>query len=132
VWPRAVSGVWFASRDVLDEIRSLRTDLAQRVGTTVVPITTLAPEPFQLLRDIPAVVRPAGDGFTATFFDANVSSAGDSEEEAVSNLRSLILDTFEYLNSEPPGTLGPEPKRQLGVLRVFLKPIQGDADEDRR
>ena len=37
----------------------------------VVPITTLEPEPIDLTRDIPIVVRPTDDGYLATFFDAN-------------------------------------------------------------
>ena len=111
------------SQAVLDEIRELKATLARRLQTAVIPITTLAPEPYQILRDISVVVEPADDGFNATFFDANIGTAGDTQEEAVSNLRSLILDTFEYLASEPTETLGPEPARQLAVLRVFLKPI---------
>ena len=90
----------------------------------MIPITTLAPEPYRILRDIPAIVEPTTDGFIATFSDANISASGDTPEEAVSNLRSLILDTFEYLVSEPPDSLGPEPARQLAVLRAFLKPTQ--------
>lgn len=111
------------SEAVLVEIRELRAALARRIQTAVIPITTLAPEPYQILRDIPAVVESAGDGFNATFFDANISTAGDTQEEAVSNLRSLVMDIFEYLESEAPEALGPEPTRQLGVLRVFLKRI---------
>ena len=95
--------------------------LGRGVQAAVVPITTLAPEPYEILRDIPAVVEPAGDGFIATFFDGNISTSGDTEVEAVSNLRSLILDIFEYLDGEPAGSLGPEPARQLAVLRVFFK-----------
>jgi Arc/MetJ-type ribon-helix-helix transcriptional regulator len=95
--------------------------LARGVQTAVIPITTLAPEPYRVLRDIPAVVEPAGDGFIATFFDGNISTSGDTEVEAVSNLWSLILDIFEYLDCEPSDSLGPEPTRQLAVLRVFLK-----------
>jgi Arc/MetJ-type ribon-helix-helix transcriptional regulator len=95
--------------------------LARSTQTALIPITTLAPEPYEILRDIPAVVEPTGDGFLATFFDANISTSGDTDVEAVSNLRSLILDIFEYLDSEPSVSLGPEPARQLAVLRVFLK-----------
>jgi putative addiction module CopG family antidote len=94
---------------------------ARSVQTAVIPITTLAPEPYEILRDIPAVVEPAGNGFIATFFDGNISTSGDTEVEAVSNLRSLILDIFEYLDCEPSDSLGPELTRQLAVLRVFLK-----------
>jgi hypothetical protein len=106
---------------VLEEIRAIKAELSRRVGAILVPITTFAPEPYQLERDILAVVQPMGDEFVATFFDANISTAGETQEEAVSNLRSLILDTFEYLESEPVEALGPEPARQLGVLQTFLK-----------
>jgi hypothetical protein len=73
-----------------------------------------------------AVVEPADDGFIATFFDGNISTTGDTEVEAVSNLRSLILDTFEYLDSEHPDSLGPEPARHLAVLRVFVQSVPQD------
>jgi hypothetical protein len=82
----------------------------------VIPITTLAPEPYEILRDIPAVVEPAGDGFIATFFDGNISTSGDTEVEAVANLQSLILDIFEYPDCELSDSLGPELTRQLAVL----------------
>jgi predicted RNase H-like HicB family nuclease len=120
-----------SSAVVLNEIREIKAELRRRVETILIPIATLAPEPYELVREIPAVVQPAGDEFIATFFDANISTAGDTQEEAVANLRSLLLDMFEYLESEPPEALGPEPARQLGVLRAFLKRIQNAHDGPR-
>jgi len=114
------SGIGDHSDAILREIRELRSAIAQRSEAVVVPIATMAPEPYRVLRDIPAVLEPADDGFIATFFDANISTSGDTAEEAVSNLRSLILDVFDYLSSEPLNSLGPEPARQLAVLREFL------------
>ena len=70
------------------------------------------------------MLQASEGGFIATFFDANISTSGDTEEEAVSNLRSLILDTFEHLESVPREELGPEPRRQLEVLKVFLVRIE--------
>ena len=113
-WTSSSAAVW-------NEIREINAELTRRVETILIPIATLAPEPYALVRAIPVVVQPAGREFVATFFDANISTAGDTQEEAVANLRSLLLDMFEYLESEPPEALGPEPTRQLGVLRVFLK-----------
>ena len=112
-----------SSAAVWNEIREIKAELTRRVETIVIPIATLAPEPYELFRAIPVVVQPAGGEFIATFFDANISTAGDTQEEAVANLRSLLLDMFEYLESEPPEALGPEPTRQLGVLRAFLTRI---------
>lgn len=91
------------------------------VGGFFAPITTFAPEPYELRRTLAVVVQREGEGFVATFFDANLHASGDTEEEAFRNLKSLILDVFESLQEEPPERLGPEPKRQLAVLEEFIQ-----------
>ncbi len=85
-----------------------------------VPITTLAPDPFELTRDIPVVVQPADDGYIATFYDANISMCGDTKEESVANLRLLLVDVFDELEKEE-AQLGPALVRQLAVLRRFIR-----------
>ena len=72
-----------------------------------------------LIRDIPVVVQPANDGYTATFYNADISMSGDTREEAVSNLRLLLVDVFDNLEKEE-GQLGPALVRQLAVLRRFI------------
>ncbi len=94
---------------------------ATRLGP--VPLTSLDPGRYELARDIPVVLQPSDDGFTATFFDANIGSSGDTEEEALDNLRSLIIDTFELLDSEPMDRLGPESQRQLQVLQSLIRKV---------
>ena len=88
--------------------------------SVVVPITTLEPEPFDLLHNIPVVVQPTDDGYLATFFDANIGMTGDTKEESVANLRLLLVDVFDELEREE-GQLGPQLVRQLAVLRSFMK-----------
>ncbi len=98
-------------------------DLVGRPGevpSVVVPIATLEPEPFELLRTIPVVVQPTADGYLATFFDANIGITGDTMEESVANLRVLLVDVFEELEREET-ELGPQLVRQLAVLRGFMK-----------
>jgi hypothetical protein len=87
----------------------------------IVPINTFAPEPYQLLRPIFVSVKAVEDEFEAGWFDANIHTAGENEEVAVSNLKSLILDYFDSLSQEPDEKLGIEPKRQLLVLKSFIK-----------
>jgi predicted DNA-binding protein len=89
-----------------------------------VPITTLATDGLKLKRDIPIVIEPVEDSFVATFFDANLSMSGDTQEEAFRNVRGLIIDIFNDLESEPADRLGPGPKMQLQVLRSFIVPVQ--------
>ncbi len=86
----------------------------------IIPITTLAPEPYELVHDIPVVLQSVGDGFTATYFDANLATSGDTQEESLANLRELILDVFEELEWDED-RLGPEPARQLAVLRSVMR-----------
>ncbi len=86
----------------------------------LVPIASFAPEPYGLIRPIPTVIQPAESGFSAGFFDANVHATGDNEEEALRNLKGLILDVFDSLSREPARNLGPEPRRQLAVLQEFV------------
>jgi hypothetical protein len=86
-------------------------------------LTNLDPEQYKLKRDIPVALQPSDDGFIATFFDGNIGSSGDTEEEAIDNLRTLIIDTFELLESTQPEKLGPEPRRRLKLLRSIIRKI---------
>lgn len=89
-----------------------------------VPITTLAPEPYRLRQEIVAVVEQVEDSFVATHFDANLSASGDTREEAIQNLKTLLVEIFEDLSSEEPERLGKEPSRQLAVLRELLSEVK--------
>jgi hypothetical protein len=90
-------------------------------GSFVVPITTLAPDPFDLLKEIKVIVQPSGDEFVASFFDANVNASGCNETDAMDSLKELLVSRFDYLDSLPPGKLGAGPTRQLAVLRCFIR-----------
>jgi hypothetical protein len=88
--------------------------------SVVVPVETLAPEPFLLTRHFQVVVRPCGGDYQATFFDANIGTMGDTAEEAVQNLKALIIDTLECLESNEE-KLGPEPMRQFAILKALIQ-----------
>jgi predicted RNase H-like HicB family nuclease len=85
----------------------------------IVPITTLAPDPFDLRHDIKVVIQPSDGEFIATYFDANIATGGDTQEEAFMNLKMLIVDMYESLVDEKE-PLGPEPERQLAVLKSVI------------
>lgn len=125
VWGRELPGVIDLQQSIFRNTSELLKGLKElalaRTASVIVPITTLAPEPFDLIQTIHVVVQPVDGGFTATFFDANLSTSGDTQEEAVSNLKSLVVEVLDDLESEPPEKLGPEPSRQLKVLRSFIK-----------
>lgn len=101
-------------------LRRIEKNTERFRASQIVPITTVAPEPYEIRRPLFVTVEPSGEEFVASFFDANVYATGDTEEEAVSNLRTVLLDVFDSLSSEPEESLGPEPARQLAVLRQFI------------
>jgi len=95
-------------------------DLPDLYESFCVPIETLTPEPYIVRRPFHVVVRPSDGEFIATFFDANLGMSGDTAEEAVQNLKAIIVDTFEQFEQHE-AVLGPEPARQLAVLREFIR-----------
>jgi len=75
---------------------------------------------YKVLKAIPVTIRKDGDEFVATFFDANISIGGDTQQETVANLQSLIADFYDDLVETPVESLGPSLQRQKHVLVEFV------------
>jgi len=118
--PRLVEAQERGVAQTANLLNSFESAARPGVGSLSVPIESFSPEPFFLKKPLAAVIQPSGEGHTASFYDANIHASGDNEEEALRNLKALILDTFESLSSEPADRLGPEPARQLAVLHEFV------------
>ena len=97
--------------------------LQLKAAESHVPIQTFAPEPYDVFKPFLIVVRPIveDDEFAACFPDANLESQGSNENEAIENLKALMLDMFDNLESKPSKKLGPGPSKQLAVLRKFIR-----------
>lgn len=102
-------------RSLTEQVKKLRES-----EIYIVPVETLYPEPFLLKRPFHVVVCEDDQDAVATFFDANLGMSGDNAEEAVRNLKAVIVDTFDQYE-EYEAVLGPEPARQLAVLREFIQ-----------
>ena len=89
----------------------------------VVPVTTFAPEPFEIIRPFSVVIQPNGDDFLATFFDANINASGETQEEAFAALKDVLLTTFQLLQRLPETKLGPGPRRQRAVLAAVVRKV---------
>ncbi len=76
-------------------------------------------EPYVVSRAIPVTVAFTGDGFLASWGDANIAMTGDSESAALSELAADILDTYETYDAEAD-TLGPGPARQLALIKTYI------------
>ncbi len=99
----------------LDELRTAKTCLW-------VPIDSFGPEPYEIVKPITAVVVPSDEGFEASFFPANLHAWGETEEEAISTLKEVLIDTSVRLNELSDDQLGPEPQRQKATLMAYIRP----------
>ena len=121
-----LSAKWEASarldalyRQVL--LLSNRCDMLEHLKTISVPIETFAPEPYNLIKPFHVVVRFEQDQYIASFYDANLSDSGDTQEEAVSNLKDILLSTYDILTGMSEDELGPGPLQQRKVLEEFVR-----------
>jgi len=98
-----------------------RCDNLERTAPVIVPLESFAPEPYEVVKPLHVVVRLQDDQYIASFFDANISASGDTQYEAVVNLKDIIIGTFEILTTTDEQRLGPGPLRQREVLTEFVR-----------
>jgi hypothetical protein len=84
-------------------------------------IHTFAPEPYRLKKPIPVLVRSHGGEVLASFSDANINISGETEAEAFTSIKSLILDAWDRLQKlAMTHNLGPKLQEKLAVLREYI------------
>jgi hypothetical protein len=105
----------------IDQLVRKLDEAGSRTESILVPIETLAPEPYDLLRPLIAVITPSGEGFEASVFDASIFASGETEEDAVASLKDTLIDTYERLNELGDDQLGPGPLRQKRVLNRLIR-----------
>jgi hypothetical protein len=98
-----------------------RMQRLESLQTKIIPIDSFAPEPYSVLKPILISVQAIEEEFEASWFDANIHFSGGNEDEAVRNLKGLILDRFDSCSNKSPDRLGPEPIRQLAVMREYIQ-----------
>ncbi len=101
-----------------ERIEAIEEQLRRR--PVIVPIQSLDPRPYDVIRPIQAVVQEEEGAFVASFFDANINASGESQLEAVDMLKDILASSFRLLAAKE-SALGQEPRRQLAVLRGFIQ-----------
>ena len=83
-------------------------------------LATLAPETLQLKHPISAVLQWNGDECTATFCEANIGAAGETEYDAILNLKELIAMTHRSLANEDESKLSRAARIQRSILASIV------------
>jgi hypothetical protein len=131
-WKRDVSVLLLEFREsvrltILEgEIASLKERVAavEAQQAITIPVESLAPEPYEVIRPFHVVLQPAGDEYFATFFDANIAATGGTQREAVENLKDLVVTAFDLLTGREESELGPGPLHQISVLKQFIRRVE--------
>ena len=88
----------------------------------LVDIDSLRGTELHVVRPLQAVTeRIDPSNFVAQVPNAEVCASGDSYGEAIENLQDMIAVTFQYFSSLPAERLGPDPTRQLAILRQHIE-----------
>jgi hypothetical protein len=102
-------------------LKGIARNIAQSSSRPVwIPIDSFTPEPYRVSVPFTAVLACQEDEFIASWFDADIHAAAETEEQAYSELKSMILDTFDRLEELGDSELGPGPRRQKQVLRSHI------------
>ncbi len=94
---------------------------ADRGAGATVRIDDLSPMPFALRQAIFVDLYENAGEYRARFADADIEITGETPEEAIGNLKSLVVATFEDLVDADPNALDPRQRRQRGVLEALLR-----------
>jgi hypothetical protein len=116
-----VDGLEAKMSETVSRLEQAEAVLAARHPAISVPITTLAPEPFELIAPIVAVVQESEGSYIASFLDANLGASGETKAEALDGLKDRIVTTFERFERKPDDRLGPGPLRQKHVLTSLIR-----------
>lgn len=83
--------------EVVADLTSAFQGLQHNPGSVVMKVQTLRPNTLRLRRPLDVLIEFAGPGFVAQLIDVKLSARGDSRQEAVMNLRALVVDTYRDL-----------------------------------
>ena len=108
----------------VDQVLKRIGDLSALRRSFLVPIETLEPEPYEITRPFTAVVMEAESEFEASIFDLSIFASGDTEEEAIANLKETLIDTVDRLNGLPDARLGKGPLRQKRLLNKCIRRVE--------
>ena len=98
-----------------------RCELLESTAPVQIPIQTLAPAPYEIIEPLIAVIRRKGDQYIASVFDANISASGDTETDAMFDLKDMLVSSLDMFEDMDDIELGPGPLRQKQVLQRLIR-----------
>jgi len=125
-WSEGAVVLYRCINSLTEKVNTLMAEMEtlRNTKTYAVPLSTLAPEPFEMMKPIFVTIHGEGENFTASFTEANISASGETAADAIANFKESLASRFEILQSKPATELGTVPARQWGILQSVVKPIE--------
>jgi hypothetical protein len=101
------------------EVKALKQQLAEANKSILIPIESLKPEPYELMKKVTALVVSDDGSWIATLVDANINASGETVPDSIANLKDMMIELFELLGKEK--RLGKQPAMQLAYLRSVMR-----------
>ena len=90
------------SQKVTADLQSAYEALRHNQGAVALRVQTLLPNTFRFKRPLDLLVEFEGSGFVAHLIEVKLSARGGTRQEAVTNLRALIVETYCDLKGTEP------------------------------
>jgi len=85
-------------------------------------ISSFSPEPYKLIAALKIIIAGKNQSeYIASHHESNIHASGDTPFEAIENLKSLMLDTFDSLTLEPHENLGIKARNQRSLLESIIE-----------
>lgn len=107
-------------RALESQIAQLRNDVEPTQSSKTVALSSLGSPQYRLRQSLWVELDASGDGVTAHVPELEEYGTGATEYEAVSDFRSVLLDTYVFLLENEP-SLGPAPANQLLRFRDLVE-----------
>ena len=108
-------------KELMDEIRRLQVELAQRPLVSSTLLHDLGDERVSVKAPISVVLEEADEEALARWPETRSHGIGNTLAEAISELKKDIVELFFDLSTRDPETLGEVAIDTLGVLRVHIQ-----------
>lgn len=94
----------------------------ERRNSVTIVIMELSPGQIELIRPLTASVKTAKREYIARFDEADLEISGQTLDDAVSNLKSFIVETWKDLVCAQPVGLDDHQRQRLSVLNAYIAP----------
>jgi hypothetical protein len=109
------------SQKVTADLQSAYEALRHNQGAVALRVQTLHPNTFRFKRPMDLLVEFGGPGFAAHLIEVKLSARGDTRQEAVTNLRALIVETYRDLKGTEPERWTEELQGKAALLDLVIE-----------